>query len=75
MLGLAPSRLKGRQLSDVEYNCILFWIVEEKDEESFFFDLELEMENNVCRDLISTSPEDERRKYDPSADEDIVSFP
>ncbi|XP_064614649.1 sorting nexin-13-like [Liolophura sinensis] len=34
---------------------------EEKDEESFFFDLELEMENSVCRDLISTSAEDERQ--------------
>ena len=32
------------------------------DLESIFFDLETEMENNMCRDMICTNPESERRK-------------
>jgi hypothetical protein len=30
--------------------------------EQNFFDLEIKMEGDICRDLVSLSPEDERRK-------------
>ena len=32
------------------------------DLESIFFDLETEMENNMCRDIICMSEENERRE-------------
>jgi len=30
--------------------------------EKTFFDLEVKMEKDICRDLVSLSPQDERRK-------------
>lgn len=45
--------------------CCIFYGADTKplaDLESIFFDLETEMENNMCRDMICMSEESERRK-------------
>ena len=31
--------------------------------EQQFFDFEIKMEGDICRDLVSMSPQDERRKF------------
>lgn len=31
--------------------------------EKTFFDLEVRMEKDICRDLVSLSPQDERREW------------
>lgn len=38
-------------------------IAEKREMEDLFFDLECEMERNLCRDLICMDEADERRKH------------